>query len=153
MVSRLSRGRVLVGSLGLPEGGLVQTGVSFDRLGKVSRVALGVADTAGGLLSWANPEAVSILVLGIRLNITTKTTSACTASFGTTATSGTTLSANLIDGLDINAAAGLFSNYKNPGTLGKADQVLASGKWVTGSTASGAAAGLVGFAYIQYIDI
>lgn len=127
--------------------------VTFDRGVKVARVALGAADTGGGVFAWANPEATSIVVSRVEINVTTAATAACTIDVGTTAVSAATSSDNLIDGLDINAAAGLFSNIKNAGANGKADQLLAAGKWVTGSRASGAAAGTVGYAYIYYHTI
>lgn len=127
--------------------------VSFDRIEKVARVALGVADTGGGVLSWANPEATAILVERIILDVTTVATAACTLDVGSTATSATTLSDTLIDGLDVNAAIGVFDNLGNAGTNGKTRQKVAVGKWVTASKASGAAAGLAGFAYIHYVVI
>lgn len=132
------------------------SGASGQRVGtgyrptRIAKAALGALDAAGGILSWQNPEGVDIIVSRIELDVTTPATGACTADFGATATSGATSIDNLIDGLDVNAAAGLFSNAKNPGTNGKADQRLAAGKWITGSKASGAAAGLVGSAYIHY---
>lgn len=118
---------------------------------KIAKVALGAADTAGGVLSWANPEADSIIITRLLINVTTKATAACTLDFGTTATNGTTTSANLIDGIDVNTATGLFDNITDKGTDGKSKQLLAPGKWVTGSKSTGAAAGLVGYAYIEYI--
>jgi hypothetical protein len=127
--------------------------VAFDRTVKVARVALAEVDTAGGVFAWANPEATSIIVTRVVLDVTTAATGACTIDVGTTATSATTLSDNLIDGLDINAAAGVFDNITDKGTNGKARQKLAAGKWVTGSKASGASAGTVGFAYIHYHTI
>lgn len=124
--------------------------VTFDRSTKIAKVALGAADTGGGVLSWQNPEAVSIIITRIVLDVTTAATAACTIDVGTTATNATTSVDNLIDGLDINAAAGVFDNITDKGTNGKARQKLAAGKWVTGSKASGAAAGTVGSAYIHY---
>jgi len=113
--------------------------------------ALAKIDTAGGLFAWANPEAGDIIVEHIALIITTKTTGACSADVGTTATNATTLSDNLIDGKDINAAAGTFTNLESAGTNGKPAQRLAKGKWVTGSVvSSGASAGLVGSYEIYY---
>ena len=117
----------------------------------ISRVALAAVDTAGGVFAWPNPHENAILVTGLALDVTTKASAACTLDCGTTATSATTSSDNLIDGLDINAAAGVFNNVTDVGTNGKSRQRLASGKWVTGSVASGASAGLVGYAYIKYI--
>lgn len=125
--------------------------VTFDRLIKVAKVALGnAADTAGAIIAWQNPEAVSIVISRIELNLTTVATGACTADFGTTATNATTSSDNLIDGVDLNAAIGVFDNITDKGTNGKSRQLLAAGKWVTGSRASGAVAGLAGYAYIFY---
>ena len=124
------------------------------QLTKVAKVALGnAADTGGAVLSWVNPEAGTIAITRLLVNVTTVATGAATVDFGTTATNGTTLSANLIDGVDVNAATGLFDNIDDAGTDGKSKQLLAEGKWLTGSRASGAVAGLVGFAYIEYIVI
>lgn len=112
--------------------------------------ALGAADTGGGIFSWQNPEDGTILVQHVALVITTKTTAVCTVDVGTTATNATTLSDTLIDGKDINAAAGTFTNDESAGTNGKPVKRLESGKWVTASKASGAAAGLVGTYEIYY---
>jgi hypothetical protein len=117
---------------------------------KTVKIALVAADAAGGALAWQNPEAGSILVTGVVLDITTKSTGAGTISVGTAA-NGTTASANLIDTLDVGTAAGLFDNNTDKGALGKTRQKVAAGSYVTGSKASGALAGLVGNAYITYI--
>jgi hypothetical protein len=127
--------------------------VAFDRAVKVKRVALAAVDSAGGVFSWANPEATSILVERVILDITTQTSGACTLDIGTTATTATTLSDNLIDGLSAASAAQVADNLGNAGTNGKTRQKLATGKWVTGSVASGASAGIVGYAYIYYVVI
>lgn len=124
-----------------------------NRVVKIAKVALGTTDTAGGIFAWSNPETVSIIVTRVILDVTTKTTGACTVDVGTTATSATTSSDNLIDGKDINAATGVFDNIEDQGTNGTSRQKLASGKWVTASVASGASAGLVGYAYIEYLLI
>lgn len=123
------------------------------RIRKIVKVALGVADTEGGVLAWANPEASSIIITRLIVDVTTKSTAACTLDFGTTAVSATTSSANLIDGMDSGTSAGTFDNISDAGTDGKSRQKLAPGKWVTGSKASGAAAGTAGFAYVEYIVI
>lgn len=124
-----------------------------NRVPKIAKVALGVADTGGGVLAWANPETASILITRIVFDVTTKSTGACTLDVGTTATNATTSSDNLMDGIDVGTAAGVFDNITNKGDNGKSLQKLASGKWVTASKASGAAAGLAGFAYIEYVII
>lgn len=127
--------------------------VAFDRIRKTVKVPLAAVDTAGGCFAWQNPEAGSILIVGITLRVTTIATSAGTVSAGTTAVNATTLSANLIDTVDVHSATGLFNNIEEHGTLGKSKQELAAGKWITGSKASGALAGLIGSAFIEYIVI
>lgn len=113
--------------------------------------ALAAVDTGGGIFSWQNPEAGAILVHHVVLNVTTKTTGACSVDVGTTATNATTSSDTLIDGKDINAATGIFTNDESAGTNGKPFKRLASGKWVTASmVAGGATAGLVGTYEIYY---
>lgn len=128
-------------------------GAAADRITKIAKVALAAVDSGGGVFAWQNPESSSIIVQRLHLNVTTQSSGACTIDAGTTATSAATLSDNLIDGISVASAAGEYSNLKNAGTNGKADQLLASGKWVTGSVASGASAGIVGFAYIEYFLI
>lgn len=73
--------------------------VAFDRGVKIARVALAAVDTGGGVFSWANPEAGDIIVRRVILDVTTQSSGACTVDVGTTVTSGTTSSDNLIDGL------------------------------------------------------
>lgn len=119
----------------------------------IVKVPLAAVDTGGGLFSWQVPLNTDIIITGLYLDVTTASTGACTVDIGYTASSATTSVDNLIDGLDVNAATGLFSNFKNAGSNGKADQRGVAGKWVTGSKASGATAGIVGYAYIRYIPV
>jgi hypothetical protein len=113
--------------------------------------ALAAIDTGGGVFAWANPENGDIIVEHVALVVTTKATGACSVNVGTTTTSATTSSDNLIDGKDIHAATGTFTNLESAGTNGKAAQRLAKGKWVTASVVSGgASAGLVGTYEIYY---
>lgn len=119
---------------------------------RTATVPLGVGTSGGGVFAWANPEPGPIAVNRVTLDVTTVASAAATVSVGQAA-NGTTSSANLIDTLDVRTAAGLFDNLKNPGTLGKASQRVAAGAFVTGSQASGAVAGLVGNAYIEYLKL
>lgn len=112
--------------------------------------ALAAVDTGGGVFAWANPETGYILIHHVVLNVTVKSTDACTVDVGTTAVNATTSADNLIDGKDINAATGIFTNDESAGTNGKPIKRLATGKWVTASKASGASAGLVGTYEIYY---
>jgi hypothetical protein len=123
------------------------------RIVKVAKVALAAVDTEGGVFSWQNNEGASIIIQRIILDVTTKTAEACTIDVGTTDTSATTSSNNLIDGLDVHSATGVFDNITDKGVNGKSKQKLANSKWVTASKASGATAGLAGYAYIEYIVI
>jgi hypothetical protein len=133
-------------------GGLIGGGTGA----KTVKVALtGGTDTGGGIGSWVNPETGSIWI--DRCVVSSQgtgghiATAACNLDAGTTATSATTLSDNLIDGLDIHTALITADNISNPGANGKSSQVLASGKWVTFSMAdAGASAGFVGEAFISY---
>ena len=107
--------------------------------------SLGDGDAAGGVLDQLNPFGANAYV---RLEIITTTvaTAACTIDAGVAATG---VSSNtLIDGLDVNSATGLFSSADNPGGSGKTFVLIAAGEYITISKATGAAAGLVGNAYV-----
>jgi len=139
------------------DGSLYNKGVALGNAADVNRGSMkkvtgsmARSDVAGGVFAWANPETGYILVRHVVINLTTKATGACTLDVGTTAVSAATSSDNLIDGKDINAAAGIFTNDESAGTNGKAFKRLATGKWVTASVASGASAGLVGTYEIYY---
>lgn len=121
-----------------------------DRALLIERVALTAADTAGGLFAWT--PGFACLVERVLLDVTTKATGACTADIGVAA-NATTLNDTLLDGVDVGTAAGLFDNIENKGTNGKARQKVTSTQSVTGSVASGASAGIVGFAYIHYVKV
>lgn len=114
------------------------------------RLIAGV-DTGGGLLSWKNPFSFPLLVDYVDIYVSTVATAACSVEVGTTASSGTTASANLIDTLDVHTATGMFDNVTDHGTNGKSRQVLAVGAWLTVSTASGASAGLVADIFFSLI--
>lgn len=120
---------------------------------KVARVPLTAVDSAGGLFAWQNKDRKDVIVERIFLDITTPSSGACVADVGQTATSATTLSDNLIDGQSLATAAKVLDNINDAGTNGKSKQKVASGKWVTGSVASGASAGVVGYAYIHYFTV
>lgn len=109
------------------------------------------ADLDAASLNWQNTHSGAVEIVRAVLDVTTAATGACTVDIGTTATSATTSSDNLIDGKDVNAAAGSFDNVDDKGTNGKATQRLASGKWVTINEASGSAAGLAAKLILEYI--
>jgi hypothetical protein len=104
------------------------------------KVALAALDTAGGVLAVANPFGADVIVKSLILDVTTAATAACTIDAGIAA-NGTTSNDGLIDGQDVNAAAGAFKN--------SAVKKWGASQYLTISKASGAAAGLVGNAYIE----
>lgn len=120
-----------------------------NRMFKMVEVDLAALDTGGGVLSWVNPEGATIYA-GLVLDITTVATGACTVAFGETAVSGTTSAAGLYQALDVHSATGVFTPIAANRGTGLPLQKVPSGAWITGSKASGAAAGLVGKAYIFY---
>jgi len=112
---------------------------------------LTASDTAGAIFNWTNIEEGAVIVDGVFVDVTTKTTSGCTLDVGYTATSTATSSDTLIDGQDINAATGVFSNIRSVGTGNAVGVVkVAKGKYITASKKTGAAAGLVGKWYLHY---
>lgn len=113
---------------------------------RVERVTLSATDGAGGMMAWKNPTGQPILVKVV-IDLTTKASAAHTADIGT-ATDATTSSDDLMDLVDLGAAAGVFSSHDDPGTNGKSYRRLEIDKFVTASTATGAAAGLAGTAQI-----
>jgi len=114
------------------------------------KVALAALDAAGGVLSLANPEGVDLIVERLIVDVTIKSTAACTVDAGIAA-NGTTLNDTLIDGLDVGTAVILADNIENQGTNGVSAKKWTTSQFLTISKATGAAAGLVGSAYIEYV--
>lgn len=132
--------------------------VTFDRGVKTAVVSLtGAAIHAGtgGVIAWQNPEASAILIQRVILDLATVSTGAATLDVGVTEVSATTTSDTLLDGVDANAATGVFDSMNaalDAGANAKA-QKLAAAKWVTIDEKTGDATGLVGKLYIQYVVI
>ena len=125
-----------------------------DTDGSLYRKATGVlsaVDTAGGVFAWVNPTGGHILVRHVVLNVTKASTDVCTVDVGVTGVSVATASDNLIDGVSVAAIARL-TNDESAGVNGKSFKTLAPGKWVTGSKATGATAGIAG-TYTIYYDV
>jgi len=112
---------------------------------------LGTASEGGGIFSWQNPESGPILVQHLVINVTKVSNAACTIDCGIVKiVTPNDSSGNLIDGLDVNAATGTFTNDESAGAYGKPFKRLAPGEWVTGSKSTGDAAGLEGTYEIYY---
>lgn len=119
---------------------------------RTARVALADGTGAAGMLSWQNPEEYPIIIQRLILDITTPATGAAIANFGSDA-DGTGTSSDLIDGVDIGTAAGVFDNIDDQGVSGgstvRLDEAGGTTDYLTGSAESDPA-DLVGYAYIQY---
>lgn len=101
----------------------------------------------GDVLSLLNPFGGRAVILDFVLDITTKSTGAASVDAGVAA-GATTTSDTLIDGLDVNAAAGIFDNIDNKGSNGLRGVAWASNQYVT-ITPTASVAGLVGTYYID----
>lgn len=167
-MNQISRGHTKTGKLTV--GGVTltsattlnQVGAAFgtvnaERLIKVGRLALtGAAINAGtgGVIAWTNPEAGSIIILNVHLAVTTVSTGACTLDIGTTATTATTTSDNIFDGIDATTTAPVYYSMSDAALDTGANigiKPLATGKWVTIDEKTGDATGLVGVLYIEYV--
>lgn len=98
-------------------------------------------NAVGGVLKLQNPLSVDLLITDFILNITTASTGAATVDCGVD-DDGAQSNDTLIDGLDVNAAAGVFDNHVDVGTKGGM-AIWAAGEYVV-ITASASLAGLVG---------
>lgn len=117
---------------------------------KVYDIAGVAATTGGAILGAANPEGEDLIITGVVLDRTTKSTGAANADIGIGATA-TTSADNLIDGVDVGAAEGLTGNdVDGQGTNGKQNQLWTSGQFLT-VTGSATTVGLVGKLYVTYI--
>lgn len=114
------------------------------------RAALTAATTTtgGAVLSIANPEGVKLLITRFILHITTASNGAATVDAGVAA-NGTTSSDTLIDGKSV-ATAGAFDNITDKGSNGLPLREWGTSQYVT-VTASATLAGMVGYAYIEYL--
>ena len=120
------------------------------RLVKVDLAVVGTTHAAGDHnFAWANPEGEDIIVEKLVIDITTAATGSCTLDAGVAA-DGTTTSDNLMDAVDVGAAAILTTNdIAGAGVNGKGSQPMTSSQWITGDF-SASAAGLVGSFYVKY---
>lgn len=116
----------------------IQTGANMvmDVTGRVAHTPVGVA----------NPEGVDLIVNQAILDVTTVSAGACTVDIGI-ASGETTTADNLIDGQDVNAAAGAFGSPS--GTNGKPAKKWPAGSFLT-IDPSGDSTGLVAKLYVKY---
>lgn len=124
---------------------LTHGGVEFG----VAKVPLGASDAAAGVFSWQNMENARIIVERVIIDVTTKSTAASTVDVGVAATEIS--NDTLLDGIDTGAAVNVFDSIKDAGTNGAGARSVAQGSYVTATKATGAVAGLAGYAYIFWI--
>lgn len=148
------------GILDLQTGAILKNstvGVEVTRSVFVEKVPFtGTASTAGSVFGWTGPTGSNILITGITLDITTQSaTAGCVLDVGTTTTSLTTKSDNLIDGLVATgtAALGAKSTVHDTGANGIVPRKLTAGKFVTCSATGGKATSLAGSAYIEFVVV
>ncbi len=115
---------------------------------RIVRVALAAVDSAGGLFAWENTNTVAVIA-SVLIDLTTQASGALTADVGP-AVDATTLSDTLLDGVNLGAAAGIFNSVDHQGTNGLVFRRVPAGEFITGSTVTGASAGIVGFAHVAY---
>lgn len=125
---------------------------AFENVYSVALTDAGAVTTAGGVVKLQNPETTSIIVTQVIVDLTTAATAAATVDIGTD-TDGTTSSDNLIDGLDINAATGVFDNITDGGTNGKTRQKLGADEYIVATVKTGDMSDAVGTLYIKYVKL
>jgi hypothetical protein len=129
-------------------------GVAQDRFHNIT-----VFPLAGATIQAAVTPAIQFpadaIIERVLCDVTTVATGACTLDIGYTASSATTGSDTLLDGIDVNAATALFDSMNaalDAGSNAKA-QKAASGKWITVQSKTGDATGLVGNLYIFWTKL
>lgn len=134
----------------------VVDGVTYSALND-RQVVVEAFSVAGAALHAANLTGVTFpadaVILRAWLDITTVCTGACTIDVGYTATTATTSSDTLLDGVDGNTAVAVFDSMNaalDSGANAKA-QKAASGKWVTLDEASGDTTGMVAILYVMWV--
>lgn len=121
----------------------------FDR--GANRTPLADAETAGGVVSLANPEGVDLYLKRAIINVTKESDGACTLNGGIAA-NGATSSDKLFDGLNV-AAQGVFDNIENGGANGQAGIKWGKDDFLTISKDTGNAGGLEGELILEWVQL
>lgn len=104
--------------------------------------------TGGGALALANPEGQPVIVTRLTLYVEDASDGAATVDAGIGA-SATTSADNLIDGVSV-AATGVSDNITDKGSNGKSRQLWGASQFLT-ITASATLAGMIAYAYVEYL--
>ena len=116
---------------------------------RVAYSALTAATGDAGALSWQNTTGSTIHIDRVVVVVTDAADNASTLDVGVASTAAS--AENLIDDLDVNAAAGVFDNLKNGGTAGKSGAQCANDYYVTATITD--ATGFAGYVLIYYTVI
>lgn len=100
--------------------------------------------------SLANPFGMDVIITKAVLDSTVVAGAACTLDIGIAA-DGTTSNDTIMDGLDVNAATGLFDNVTNKGTNGKPQVVWGAAQFLNVCKASGNANALVAALFVEAV--
>ena len=106
------------------------------------RIALGTANTGGGVASALNPEAADLIITDFVIDVTTAPTGASLTADAGIAATATGSDNTLIAAADLSAVGMVAAG--NP-------VEWPSGEYLTVSRTAGGAAGLVGYAYVKYV--
>jgi hypothetical protein len=106
----------------------------------------------GGVIKLLNPEGEDLIIPsgGFGINVTTVSTGAATLDIGID-DGGDVSNDTLLDGVDVNAATGVFDNGVDGGTNGGA--VLWPAGYYLVATASATTAGMVGTYWVRWIRV
>ena len=137
--------------IGLKDAGVTRSKAAATA-GKWATGSLTASDSAAGMFQLTNSTGSNMLVTRVLIYLTTKTSGDCTVDIGV-GSSASTVYNNLIDGLDIHTAVGVFDNITDKGSSGTSRQIWTNGQYVNGSVASGNSAGVVGFYAVHYVDV
>ena len=120
--------------------------------GQWKQAVLTASDVVASVYQVQNLSGGDLIVGRVLIKIDTVSTGACTIDAGVGAGAAVSYD-NLLDDLDVNAAAGVFDNITDNGANGRSRQVLANNEYINVSMSTGATAGLVGFIQVELIDL
>ena len=132
------------------------SGVGRDHMspqaGKWVKGALAVSGSAAGVFQVTNSTGSDLMILRVIIYLTTVcSVGGVTIDVGTGSGASTSYD-NLIDGLDIVTATGVFDNFENTGTNGKHIKIWENGEYINAS-ASATNTATVGYYAINYVNV
>lgn len=129
--------------------------VADQRSLKVAKVALTPGNANAYAVAWQNPESNAILITRVVLDVTTAAAAAAVLDVGSAA-NGTTNSDNIFVDAALNAVATLDHNLVGGAGAGGVQKLAAKGgatDYITGQILTQNATDVVGYLYIEYIEV